>query len=1338
MDREAALAALRRRVENVTDPQSAAGLLSDQARREAAALVDAGGSDEDLSVARVLGMFHWYRYLVLPEGDDQEELNTAVEFLYPVYHVHPDAVPEPLRVTFARAGRKPGSRTATAASANQAAGVLFRTYQQTGHLAPLDEAVALLRDAVANTPHDDPAYPSCLSNLGLALRAMSEHTSDAALLMEAVEVGRRAVAATSNDRLDHARCLSMLGLALRALFERTGDTTVLVEAVEVGRQAVATASPDHSDRDSCSSNLGLALRALFAQTGNTAVLAEAVDVSRQAVAGARGDNPHRVGHLVNLGFVLRELFEQTGDAPLLAEVVQVCREAVAATSGGHPQHVGVLANLSGALQALSEQSVDAGLLAEAVEVGRQAVAGMSDGHPHRARFLSNLSLALRALYERTGDIPPLAEAVEAGRQAVAGTPDDHPDRASYQSNLSLALRALFERTGNTTPLAEAVEVCRQAVAGTPDDHPDHASYLDSLSLALRALAEESVDADLLAEAVQVSRRAVRATADNDPRHARHLNHLGIALKELAKRTGKVGPLAEAVEVSGRAVAITRDSHPHHAAFLSNLSLALQALSERTGDTTPLAEAVEVSRRAVRATADNDPRHAGHLSYLGLALWVLARRTGNTDLLVEALEVSCRAVTITPTGHPDQAGYLNNLSVVLRELPVDPLPPDAAVEVSRQAVADTPNSHPYYARRVNNLGAMLQELAERTGDLSLFAEAVEVCRRAVAGTPDNHPEHARFMQNLGFALQGLAERTEDTALSAEALESFRTAAHNHAATAFDRVQALRQVALLAGAAPSGIEEALAAVEEAVVLLPQISRRTLARDDQRHQVRRLGSLAEVAAEAALEAGSPQRAVELLEATRGMLAAGTIDARGNDLTRLREHDEGLARDFESLRDRLEALDSPETGHAAAIHTESYRAGEAQGPVRAARSVALARRLAQVEWDRLVAQIRAEDGFSGFLDTPPLAELSEQSGQGPIVFLNAGPNRCDALLLGGVTPGEVRTVRLSRLTAHDAHTRVEQLARARDTATDTHQPPMARKAAQGEILDILAWLWDTVAEPVLNAIGLTGKPAEGGPFPRIWWCPVGVMCYLPVHAAGHHRDLKATDPLRSSNPRTVLDRVISSYIPTVRALKYARSHRPPAADGTLIISVPDAPGARPLSGDEADTVNTLIPEALRPDRPVRADVLAALPTHPVAHFSCHGLAVVEDPAASRLILHDHEASPLTVADISALQLTGSLAFLSACDTSSTSPQLADEAVHLTGAFHLAGYQNVIGTLWPVNAAAAACIAADFYAHLTADGTTPPDTANSARALHHAVHTLRARYLLSPTHWAAHTHTGL
>jgi CHAT domain-containing protein len=144
------------------------------------------------------------------------------------------------------------------------------------------------------------------------------------------------------------------------------------------------------------------------------------------------------------------------------------------------------------------------------------------------------------------------------------------------------------------------------------------------------------------------------------------------------------------------------------------------------------------------------------------------------------------------------------------------------------------------------------------------------------------------------------------------------------------------------------------------------------------------------------------------------------------------------------------------------------------------------------------------------------------------------------------------------------------------------------------------------------------------------------------------------------------------------------------------------------------------------------------VVHLACHGYANWVNPAASQLILPDHETSPLTVADITAQRVTSDLAYLSACDTTVTSPELADEAVHITGAFHLAGYQHVIGTLWPIGDRAAMKLAVDFYTFLTHDGATPPDTRLVANALHHAIRNLRSQYPSSPTFWASHTHTGV
>ena len=56
------------------------------------------------------------------------------------------------------------------------------------------------------------------------------------------------------------------------------------------------------------------------------------------------------------------------------------------------------------------------------------------------------------------------------------------------------------------------------------------------------------------------------------------------------------------------------------------------------------------------------------------------------------------------------------------------------------------------------------------------------------------------------------------------------------------------------------------------------------------------------------------------------------------------------------------------------------------------------------------------------------------------------------------------------------------------------------------------------------------------MWWCPTGPLTILPIHAAGHHADsVSGTTPTKQS----VLDRVVSSYAPTLSALIRARQPR-------------------------------------------------------------------------------------------------------------------------------------------------------------------------------------------------------
>lgn len=416
--------------------------------------------------------------------------------------------------------------------------------------------------------------------------------------------------------------------------------------------------------------------------------------------------------------------------------------------------------------------------------------------------------------------------------------------------------------------------------------------------------------------------------------------------------------------------------------------------------------------------------------------------------------------------------------------------------------------------------------------------------------------------------------------------------------------------------------------------------------------------------------------------------------------------------------------------------------------------------EWDELVEQVRQLKGFEDFLRPPRLQTLLPAAHGGPVAIINVSQWRCDALLvtLDGVRPRELpdltagettqrtntylQTLQETERVAQD-HLAVVERAESEGTATAKYaqvraaQAVMASLEATDRILqETQEWLWDAVAEPVLDELGLLEPPAPGGVLPRLWWCPTGPLTLLPLHAAGYHGEAG------SPAPRTVMDRVVSSYTPTLRALLEARKPRqvPAGDDGErlLIVAVGEAPGQPSLRSvaRERDALVRLFPgdrHTLLDERAATPEVVGReLALHRWVHFSCHGDQNLTDPSEGGLLLH---SGMLTVADISARQFQGEFACLSACKTATGGVNLLDEAITLAAALHYTGYRHVVATLWSVDDADTADLLEALYTDLIAEGRFSP--ARAARALHAAVLAMRDANPDRPSVWTPFTHTG-
>jgi CHAT domain-containing protein len=230
------------------------------------------------------------------------------------------------------------------------------------------------------------------------------------------------------------------------------------------------------------------------------------------------------------------------------------------------------------------------------------------------------------------------------------------------------------------------------------------------------------------------------------------------------------------------------------------------------------------------------------------------------------------------------------------------------------------------------------------------------------------------------------------------------------------------------------------------------------------------------------------------------------------------------------------------------------------------------------------------------------------------------------------------------------------------------------------LEWLWDTIASPVLGVIGFTETPPSNK-WPRIWWIPTGPLIQMPLHAAGYHRQ---------EGSKAVLDRVLSSYGSSIRNIIRGRREAVQASipDQALLVAMEHTLGHDSLSFavKEIDSVKRIIESIkINPIIPERTKkyITQYLPECQIFHFAGHGLAHIDDPSQSCLLLEDWETDSLKVSDIFDMDFRKGapfLAYLSACGTGQIKNETSfDENINLIGACQIAGFRHVIGTLWSV-----------------------------------------------------------
>ncbi|EPS45153.1 hypothetical protein H072_838 [Dactylellina haptotyla CBS 200.50] len=1074
--------------------------------------------------------------------------------------------------------------------------------------------------------------------------------------------------------------------------------------------------------------------ALFLKTGAIKDLERAIQEN-----GPVDGNPNYASRLKDLISMLSEKYQRTGSLEDLESAIFRAQEMVAATSQSHPERPARIKDWITLMMAKFKHTneeddlSDMKFLAEQIGCSIKLVKSRNGisievslprsepNTPTPVATRPSPSVATRpsqiVAAPRPGSNTPafnvesILAALQQGMmsqetQIQSGGMPSIMNTASNPDALRLGMAASrhgfdFENTGSTASLQLAIEYGEQAVAASSArdySRPNYVGNLGYLLLRRYELSGERIDIE---RSIKFCSEAVGLVPLSDPERPMMLRSLGYAYGTKYMLDAEMGALDKAIRYCQEAVDTAAPGDQSVADWMSSLSIWLFRRFQAIGIMEDLEQSIKLNERAIEMPAKLTADLAGRLGNLVNGYEARYRRTRNIEDLKRTIKTAQRAIINYPANHPNRPGSLIQLSNSLserfklwrREEDIN-----RVVRILDGVLARLPHNHPGRPGWLVNLGLGLSDRFKTTGDKADLFRAVQVTDEGLDAMPVDHKDRGRALNML---CNRLIERALSTGWSHDmdqAVEKCRDGLDSM------NLEPSRRLAL--GFTISKIfifqfkwEEASKYMELAIEALPLVTSRAAANLDKQLMLEDYSGHASIAAATALNAGkTAEHALRILEIGREVISGLLMDLRG-DITELEQHYPGLAKSFVTLRDRL---DTPSNG-------PLDDTSESSAP---ARTPNVTDRLkAERELDQLLITIRHQPGFENFFLPPTADEMKAAAESGPIIVINVCNIRCDAII---VERDKIRVVKLPKLTDTEAASQARKL----QSATQGNSSEMA---------NILRWLWDSIGEETMSALGFKQEVLDGN-WPHVWWVLTGILSQFPIHAAGLHEE---------GSTESVMDRVISSYASSVKTLIHGRRQRThstaPAPNRAVLVCMDKteglgANGRLPFAKKEIEILTGLCPQlSMEPVTPVciKKDVLKSLETCKIFHFAGHGHSHPTEPSRSALLLHDWMRSPLTVADLQDAKFRKSkvkaslpfLGYLSACSTKvNKSAKLADEGIHLVNALQLAGFQHVVGTLWEVSDSRCVDIARIFYENLR-EGMTDEAV---RRGLHLAIRTVR------------------
>ncbi|CAH0058108.1 unnamed protein product [Clonostachys solani] len=1159
---------------------------------------------------------------------------------------------------------------------------LYRLQSLTGQRSDLEEAIHALKKTQKLEHHHTPKATrlNFLCDLFHKRFLQRGQMSD---ILEAIQAGRRSINNTSKDDPMLPDRLFSLGCVYHDLYRRYRNNKGFETAIQLAREAIDTTPKADSKRFQFQSTLAHWLGREYSVGDSLHALNGAIELGSESVGSISTGHSDGTFCTEALADLLSHRSQLEGNDKDLDNSISLAQEAAGSTALGHPDRPSRLLRVGMLLYWRYNESGDIGSLESAIQFLREARKEAPDLSDNQAEASAQLSSLLATRYDRIGESSDLREASGLISESINATPQGHslmPERLMIKANIAFIQ---FSNTWKREDVEEAINLGQQAVSSNSQHGSSRRWMIATLSGFLINKSFITQDVSDINIAIQLQRDALKGLSIHDREFPGFATNLASCLSRRSRHVSNAEDLNESIQLSRDALSGINPSDPQRGGYLFNLGSHLHSRYLKLGGIADLVEAISFGQAAIEENNSGIRPRAQCLTHLSEWTGHLYERTNDVLDLRKAVDLAQKGVNMTREGQYEMSFRLNILTQKLYELyRITNLESDLheAVVMARKGIQQaTENSR---MTSLNLMGAILISRYDGTKNVIDLDSAIDHIRKAIdVAWKEQTPG---YLINLAVACQKKYMHGHQKEALDECVGCLKAAIRHTDISLVLKLYAQREL-LKVFADNLRWEEALEVAESAVYIIRPLLFGSFESFDRQHLLRHVSGLGCEAASVALGSRKGEAAaLHFLEQCRGVLTTSVHDMRKRIPELERELPELAQRLFE-VKQLLNKVGIGKQGDQVQHFSFSEQSTDKI-------------------FDEVLSDIRKHPKFDNFLLPPTESMMKTAARDGPIVVVNASVIRCDAIIIERC---QIRSIPLPELEMEVITSKAQM---------DLGSTP------------VLEWLWDTIAHPVFDAIGLNERLKTDGNWPHIWWIPTGPLSRFPLHAAGYHLQCPS---------ETVIDRVISSYSSSVRMLITGSDSPPialPVAKAALLVTMENTPGCSrlPFALQETQEVRKIcmgMNLTILEPKPFRQDVLTNLMSCNIFHFAGHGRVNLNDPSKSQLLLKDYESNPLTVANIIELDLNKTrpfLAYLSACGTArSRNEQLIDESIHLIAAFKTAGFRHAVGSLWEINDDTSANMAKGLYEEL---GNGMMSDAAVANALHNTTRKLRDQWVHSMT----------